>query len=616
MRKMLMVGFILMVFWGATGTPFGAAENDSAVYIKNKTVTQQTAENFGEEKTFTVPEEPLDFTSKVDWEIAVDKKMAFSTKVKPFAKIYIIDAKGSSKEQAVINTGETKTGSILLPPGQFCRFQLNSGQYKGLFNKQYGGNVKATCVYQYIKVTATELDAVGKLNLAVQGPQNSKWVWSFPGNQQLSGASVQSTFQPGSATIRLDDEQRYHNFEFQLAVPEAVEFNPQLSSTSGYEEFTVKGTAGLKNHYRSYSQSRWNFGDGTPEINGTDFEHTFRRAGNYNVTLTVRNSLGGNYEKNWQVTVKPFDIVNNDISIDPAKGSIPLRIHYSAKPKVFGQPSQLKYLWDFGDGTTSQTVSGEHVYTKKGDYRITFSLKDDYHPNFYLAPWTGMVTVLPPFINVKVQGTPTTGVIPLQVRFISELKVEGGPTDIEYQWDFGDDTISNVPNPAHTFGEPGRYKVVLTVRDWKNDTSFTRSTLIYALPPQVTSRSSLEPLSGSAPLQVQGLGNADVKGYPVDLTYAWYVNDQLVANTKNLQYNFRNPGIYKVNLLINDNLPGHTARAAHTWQVVVNSPNGRDDQPILTPTPKPTPVPTKNPNNHRDDKRDDRQNENRDDRKH
>lgn len=600
MRKILMVIFIVMVLLSATGTPFGATEDNSTVYIKNKTIAQQTEENFGEEKTFTIPEEPLDFITQVNWKIAVDKKMAFKTVVKPFAKIYIVDVRGNSKEEVVIKAGETKSGSIQLQPGRLCRFQLNSGQYKGLFSKKYGGSVKATCVYQYIKVTATELDAVGKLSLTVEGPKNCRWIWSMPDNQKLYGATIQNTFQPGSAAIGLDDEQQYHDFGFQLAVPEAVELNPQLSSTSGYEEFIVKGTTGLKSHYRSYSQSWWNFGDGTPEVNGVDFEHTFRRSGTYKVTLTVRNSFGQNIEKDWQITVMPFNIINNDISVYPAKGSTPLRVHYTAKPKVFGQPTQLKYLWDFGDGTTSQTISGDHVYSKKGDYRITFTLKDDYHPNLNLTPWTGMVTVLPPVITVKVQGTPTTGVIPLQVRFYSEIKVEGGPTDIEYQWDFGDDTISNVPNPTHTFAEPGRYKVVLRVRDWKNDTSFTSSALIYALPPQVNSRSSLEPLYGPAPLQVHGIGYANVEGYPVDLTYAWYIDGRLVANTNNLQHNFRNPGVYKVTLFINDNMTGHTARAAHTWQVTVNNPGSRESQP----NPAPTLVPTLTPHRRLDDSND------------
>lgn len=605
MRKILMVGFILLVFLGATGIPLGATENGSVVYIKTKTLSEQTAENFGEEKNLTIPEQPLDFVTTVNWEISVGKKLAFSTPVKPFAKIYTIDVRGDKKQEVVINSGETKNGSIQLQPGQQCRIQLNSGQYKGLFGKKYGGAVKASCKYQYIKVTATELDALGKLSLTAEGPKNCRWVWKLPGNQKLSGTTIQNVFLPGIADIRLDEEEQYHYFEFQLAVPEALEINPQLSSTSGYEEFTVKGSAGLKSHYQSYSQCWWNFGDGTPELNGTDFEHTFRKKGIYNVTLTARNSLGQNIERNWQITVKPFNIINNDVSVYPAQGSTPLRVYYSARPEVFGQPSQLKYLWDFGDGSTSQSLSGEHVYFKKGDYKITFRLKDDYHPNLYVAPWTGTVTVLPPVITVKIQGTPATGVIPLQVRFLSEMKVEGGPTDIQYQWDFGDYTYANIQNPTHTFGKPGQYKVVLTVRDRRNDTSFTSSTMVNVLPPQVTSRSSLEPLSGPAPLQVRGMGIADVEGYPVDLSYAWYINDRLTVNTRNLQYNFRTPGNYKVTLLIKDNLPGHTARVTHSWQVTVNNP---EEHRNLAPTPVPT------LNRYRDDKRDHGRDEGRYDR--
>ena len=586
-----MVGFVIVIFLTATGNPLGAGENDAKIYFKNKTVSEQTAENFGEEKTLTVPEEPLDFPTTVKWDVSVGKKTAFSTAVKPFAKIYIVDVRGKTIQETVINSGETKNGNIRLQPGQLCRIQLNSGQYKGLFNKRYGGVVKATCEYQYIKVTASELDDVGKLSLTAEGPKGVRWVWNLPGNQTMYGKTIQSAFQTGTAAIRLDDEEQYHHFGFQLAVPEAMELNPQISSTSGYEEFTVKGASGLVSHYRSSSECRWDFGDGTPESYSPDFEHTYRKPGAYNLTLSVRNSFGEYFDKNWQITVMPFNIINNDVLLYPVKGSTPLRVYFSARPKVFGQPSQLKYLWDFGDGGTASSISGDHVYTKKGDYQITLKIWDDYHPNLYIEPWTGKVTVLPPVITVKAQGAPTTGVIPFQVRFTSELKIEGGPTDIEYQWDFGDDSYSNLPNPTHTFAEPGRYKVVLTIRDWRNETSFTSSTVVYAQTPSVISRSNLEPLSGPAPLQVSGNGFPEVDGYPVNLSYAWYVDGRLVANTRDLQYNFRNPGAYKVTLLITDTLPGHMARAAHTWQVVVNSPGGWA-QPTQAPTFEPTPIPT------------------------
>jgi PKD repeat protein len=600
MRKILMVGFIIVFFLSAAGTPFGAGENNSMVYTKTKTVSEQTAENFGEEKILMVPAEPLEFATTVNWEISVDKKMAFSTAAKPFAKIFTVDVRGKSKEEVVINAGETKKGKLQIQPGQSCRIQLNAGQYKGLFNQKYGAVVKAACEYEYIKVTTTELDAVGKLSLFAEGPKNTRWIWGLPGNQQLSGKAIQYTFQPGLARVSLDDEEQYNHFDLQLAVPEAMEINPQLSATNGYEEFTIRGTSGLKSHYRSSSECWWDFGDGTPEVNRPDCEHTFRKPGTYTVTMGARNSLGPSIEKKWQVFVLPFNIINNDVSVYPAKGSTPLRVYYSAKPKVLGQPVQLKYFWDFGDGTTSQSLSGDHVYSKKGDYKITFQVKDDYHPNFYVAPWTGTVTVLPPVINVRIQGTPTSGVIPLQVRFVSELKIEGGPTDIEYHWDFGDDSTSNIPNPTHTFGEPGRYRVVLTVRDWINDTSYSSSVFVDVRPPMVISRSNLEPLFGPAPLQVQGTGLTDVDGYPVELNYAWYIDGKLAANTKNLKYVFQNPGSYKVTLLITDTMPGHTARAAHTWQVTVTNSGIIE----YRPTPVPNLAPTPTPNRHRDDKRD------------
>jgi|GEM_PF-1244906 len=59
-------------------------------------------------------------------------------------------------------------------------------------------------------------------------------------------------------------------------------------------------------------------------------------------------------------------------------------------------------------------------------------------------------------------ANPLNGTRPLNVQFNSTVT---GTAPITYAWDFGDETISALQNPAHIYAAPGQYTVSLTVTD-------------------------------------------------------------------------------------------------------------------------------------------------------
>jgi PKD repeat protein len=579
---LLVIGLIFLTLGAGYG--FSQAMPQYFYYTKD---LKLAVEDFGETKTVTIPEGPLNFAADVKCNISMDKNAALSTPVKPFAKVYLVDSKGSKKEQVALKPGDSKGGTLKLQPGQLCQIVLNAGQHKGLFNK-FGAKVDLACNYQVIRVMATEMNTIGHFQLNIAGPSGSRWIWTLPDSQQIDGFTADVIFPSGLMPVTVNDQEQRNTFTFQLPVPDATEFNPQIGSTTGYEEYTIKGQANVSDHYQSVSQITWDFGDGSPVVSQDLFEHTYRQTGNYYLKLALRNSYNQEYEKVWLITVQPFQILNSDVTVSPVKGSTPLKVSYSAKPKVLGQPSKLKYFWDFGDGTSSSVNAGEHVYTRKGEYRITYTLKDEFHPSLNFPPWTTLISVAPPALKLSVRNEPESGTIPLQVRFNSDLKIEGGPTDIEYTWDFGDETISNAPDPTHTFAEPGRYWVNLKVTDRLNDTTVSKKIAISAFPPVIISDSRLEPISGIAPLVINGQGDAKITGFPTKLTYTWFVNDRLVGNDRNLQYRFSTPGSYTVVLVISDTLPWHNGKATHTWNVIVS--REREVELLPTTAPKATKV--------------------------
>ncbi len=575
-RIALVLCLLTVIFCWAKETPYGMAEDYSQTFHITKEASGKVSD-YDQTQTFTIPEEPLTFTADVKWQAEVENRH-LSVKKAPYFKIFVVDSKGISRQEVSLEEGDKKSGTIRLGPGQFCKFQLYTGQFKSIIGTKHAAEVKASCNYQTLRVTASELTTVGAFKMTVAGPEGCQWIWNLPGGREVPGNMIEASFKPGDIGISVADEGLKHTLAFKMKVPEALELNPVISAISGYEEFPVTIAANIKNHYRSTSICSWDSGDGEPVPNGVNFEHVYKRAGVYNLKLRVENSLGPTIDKNWTITVNPFAITTKPY-ISPVTGVMPLEVYYNTNAKVYGGPSKLNIRWDFGDGTTSAENSGKHEYRFAGDYLITLTVTDEYHPALLIEPWSELITVTKPRLNLKIKASKPSGTIPCQVQFESNLKVEGGPTEIEYLWDFDDGATSTLTSPKHTFSEPGRYKVILTVRDRLNDTEVSELVTVDVLPPLVTSRSTLTPLMGNAPLAVQGEAVPEISGSPTKLDYEWYIDDRLVHKGKSLRHTFANPGIYTVILRISDDLPGHSARASHTWQVRVEGPNPGPGQP-------------------------------------
>jgi PKD repeat protein len=534
-------------------------------------------EGVGEEKTLVFPEQPLNFESKVEWRVDFKTKITFTTKIKPYAKIFIVYPNGQSKEQATVTYSKDQSGVLNLKPGQQCRIQVGAGQFQNLFHK-FGTNVEANCTYQKLQVIAGETSQTGGFQLDVYGPKNAtQWIWQLPGRPQMTGPSIQTVFPTGWATIDLmNDEGKVKPFTFKLQIPDALEADPRLSNTSGFEEFTLEALANITSHYRSTTSCVWDFGDNTKPKEGTTVSYIYKHPGTYALRLSLKNSNGPNIEKTWQITVYPFEIINR-ANLSKARGGVPLKINYSSTAQVHGNPSHLTFLWDFGDGTTSQNSSGEHTYTRIGEYKITLIVMDDYHPRYEIKPWTQSVLAVPPILTAGARANPESGQYPLRVTFNSSPEVDGNAPDLEYTWNFGDGSTSNERYPSHTYSLPGIYKAKLIVRDRIYGTTTSDTLIINVLSPNLTSKSTLWPLFGQETLSINGQALVD-NNPGVELKYSWYINQQFIASDPQLKYTLSKPGEYTVMVEITANSPGQTTRTTHSWQVTVAPPPDNHDR--------------------------------------
>jgi len=110
----------------------------------------------------------------------------------------------------------------------------------------------------------------------------------------------------------------------------------------------------------------WNFGDGSFS-NKPDPEHTYTKAGSYEVMLSLSSSGAGtihNKPSSGVIVVHDGPVAAFNVLQQDAPGMIPsMRFENTSK-------SADTYTWSFGDGTTSTAALPDHIFKKKGAYRI------------------------------------------------------------------------------------------------------------------------------------------------------------------------------------------------------------------------------------------------------
>ncbi|GAB4492608.1 MAG: hypothetical protein OHK0045_20510 [Raineya sp.] len=187
----------------------------------------------------------------------------------------------------------------------------------------------------------------------------------------------------------------------------------------------------------------WDFGDGT----FSPFQHpnkTYTTAGNYTITLTVKDQAGCT------------DVVSKNITIldNPAVSfNVPANI-CAGVPVQFTSISNnaTEFLWFFEGHGTSPQINPIITFTEGGFYDVTLQVRNN---NNCIATFTvENIQVLPApkiiFNAQKIAGAP------LSIRF--ENFSTGA---IQYTWFFGDGNTSTLTHPTHTYSQAGEYLVRL-----------------------------------------------------------------------------------------------------------------------------------------------------------
>lgn len=279
--------------------------------------------------------------------------------------------------------------------------------------------------------------------------------------------------------------------------------------------------------------NEWLFGDGSTSTDANP-SHNYTTAGSYSVSLIVKTQLG------CVDTMTKTNIVTLGASKAALTAPDETCIGTPTKFINASTPGPGTSFWTFGDGTTSTAVNPIKYFTTPGTYTVKLvngaeGCKDS-------ASKT--IRVLPKPVASFTVNSPLNGcTVPVTVSFSSTTT-----NAARYEWNFGDSSTSNLPNPTHQYTAPGSYTVSLIVFNASGcSDTLVKPNLLNFLAPVINNVNGI-PYKGCTPYTANLSANF-TSPEPVT-TYLWSFGDGTTSSSANPSHTYNTAGTYDITLTI------------------------------------------------------------------
>ncbi|WP_343703411.1 PKD domain-containing protein [Chitinophaga sp.] len=290
----------------------------------------------------------------------------------------------------------------------------------------------------------------------VPGPEH--WQWSFgDGATSTEQHPVHVYAAPGLYTVRLtvNNESCESNFERQVLIidEKPVVYTDKAAICAGTPVVVTRDAlneANIRNWY-------WNWGDNSYSPNpGDAINKTYTQPGTYQITLEITD-LNGCVNTSAPVTVQVNGAMA-DFSFSGRNCRNDEITFTDASTSTHGN-TITGWSWNFGDGTpveavTVQPLSHKHAFANIGTYNVQLHVTDN-------AGCETTVTKPVPVTGVTADFRSAGPIACLDQEMLFSNLSTGA--NLQYAWNFGDNTTSTEAHPLKPYSQPGRYTVALTV---------------------------------------------------------------------------------------------------------------------------------------------------------
>lgn len=324
------------------------------------------------------------------------------------------------------------------------------------------------------------------------------------------------------------------------SVPLNVKFN---NTSSG----VIRRKTGTSTSTNSYY---WDFGDGS-NSNAESPSHTYSAEGSYTVKLFVTNEGGCTdslVKKNYIRIKIPVIGINNL----PQRGCGPLIHKFTSA--VNSIDSITGYHWDFGDGSSSDSITPTHIYNTPGKYSITLTYTTQGGCSGSVTIQNGIIVGSKPQTKFLVDQTNVCAVE--KINFTDQSV--GNPD--QWIWFFGDGGSSAKQNPVYQYNDTGYFSVTLISLNNGCGDTLTIPKKIHVNPP-VANFSFVKMCT--VPRQVAFTDASIGADY-----WNWNFGDGTTSVEKNPTHTYLTPGNYTVSLTVTNQSTGCSETKTQTIKVI------------------------------------------------
>lgn len=394
-------------------------------------------------------------------------------------------------------------------------------------------------------------------NNSSPAPNSSNWTFG-DGATSFQINSIHTYASTGTYTVRLYNT--YANCIDSASANIVINPRPVANFTSAD---TIKCEPPLTVNFQDQSTNavswQWNFGDGSTSTLQNP-SHTYNNYGNYPITLLVTNSFGCTDSITKSNFIKIRQAIISIPSL-PGHGCIPFTI--SPVANINSLDVVTSYLWNFGDGGTSNLATPTHTYIAQGTYTVSLIITTSTGCTDTLTVPQAIRVGSKPIANFSAAPIPVCAYQPVQ---FTDLSV---PAD-QWLWNFGDGNTSAVQNPSHTYVLPGAYSVILiAINNGCADTA-TKINYIQVQPPVARFI-----FAANCSDRTQFLFTDQSIG-PV--SWLWDFGDGTTSTLQNPVHNFPALGVYNVTLTVTNGSCSHSV--VHAVHVIKENPDFIANQTI------------------------------------
>ena len=261
-----------------------------------------------------------------------------------------------------------------------------------------------------------------------------QWLWEFGDGNTSSLQNPQHDYPiPGTYTVSLtvtsedgaDTETRTDLISVE-ALPPVAAFS--VSSTTGDAPLTVTFSEDSTQGTGTINQWAWDFGDGNTSTEQSP-SHIYTEPGEYTVSLTVSDE----YSSHTVTATEPVVVMEVPpeaaMEVSATSGDMPFTVTFTDTSSA-GSGEITQWLWDFGDGTTSDEANPSHTYTEPGNYTVSLTVTADSTDTVTRDRW---IEVIDPYVILTLNVMSVYGDVLGDIDVISETLALNSVTENNYR---------------------------------------------------------------------------------------------------------------------------------------------------------------------------------------